>query len=732
MGSKTQTSTGTQSSTTGALPQFANLLSQQGTNTANIGANTDPSSLVAPVAGFTAPQTNAFDIAQAQANSGLSGLATPYIQNAAQIAGNQTPVTAASVQAGLNPFIQDQVNALQGQLALQNAQTLQQTNSNAAQLGALTGDRSQIAANNAQNLNNLNAATATSGLESNAYNQAANIALQNNANDLGRANILQQLGTTAQNTGLANVASLLGIGGQQQGQNQAVNNYGASVAAAPLSLQQWLNSQLAGVSGAAGSTSSGTSSQTTPGPNLISQLLGGATALFGAGSGTKSSATGGRIRGYDAGGDVAPTNAWDQFASQPIATLQAKPLPALPQASSAQPSSSSSSMPSAQSLTNAGKGISNLWSSLNTTAGAPTMFGPDGAALDSGWSTTVSPTMAGMGNFLDSSLGGIGSAFSGGMDALGGMAGAGMDALGSMGAAAAGGLGDLTALLPFLLLKTGGRVKGYDDGGGVLPGLSDQAMMLPTDEMPFDDPADQPVLATEGSMVPTSGSAPAASGGSDGLFGNPLGLTDAGRQGLIAAGLGMMASRSPFIGTAIGEGGLQGVNAYQKQRQLDTTENYRKELIRNRGQALANQAEKIANQLKLGEGNIAVRNRMADIADQRAKEISSRLIDPATRADMFASTMAKEELKDNPGTDPMATTDKWRKYWHQRYEPQTTAPSGTAAPLAPVPQFAPQGSIAPQGGNDMLAKAREAIANHADRNAVIQRLQSMGIDPSGL
>ena len=51
-----------------------------------------------------------------------------------------------------------------------------------------------------------------------------------------------------------------------------------------------------------------------------------------------------------------------------------------------------------------------------------------------------------------------------------------------------------------------------------------------------------------------------------GLFG----LSDDASSGLIAAGLGMLASRSPFLGTAIGEGGLTGINTYntlQKQRE---------------------------------------------------------------------------------------------------------------------------------------------------------------------
>ena len=36
------------------------------------------------------------------------------------------------------------------------------------------------------------------------------------------------------------------------------------------------------------------------------------------------------------------------------------------------------------------------------------------------------------------------------------------------------------------------------------------------------------------------------------------------RQSLLAAGLGMMASRSPWLGQAVGEGGLAGIGAYQK------------------------------------------------------------------------------------------------------------------------------------------------------------------------
>jgi len=54
--------------------------------------------------------------------------------------------------------------------------------------------------------------------------------------------------------------------------------------------------------------------------------------------------------------------------------------------------------------------------------------------------------------------------------------------------------------------------------------------------------------------------------GKGGLF-NMEGAT---RQGLVAAGLGMLASRSPYAGVGIGEGGLQGLKTYEAAKNKDT------------------------------------------------------------------------------------------------------------------------------------------------------------------
>jgi hypothetical protein len=73
-------------------------------------------------------------------------------------------------------------------------------------------------------------------------------------------------------------------------------------------------------------------------------------------------------------------------------------------------------------------------------------------------------------------------------------------------------------------------------------------------------PADSSVTVS-GSDVTTS--APRSSGFGFGF------LTPAQKSGLMAAGFGMMASRSPFLGTAIGEGGLAGMGAYSGQLQQE-------------------------------------------------------------------------------------------------------------------------------------------------------------------
>lgn len=76
---------------------------------------------------------------------------------------------------------------------------------------------------------------------------------------------------------------------------------------------------------------------------------------------------------------------------------------------------------------------------------------------------------------------------------------------------------------------------------------------LPASAMAFDQPSRSPMT--------TQGSQPPASGNTMGGF-NPFNLSDKARQAIIAGGLGIAASKSPFALSAIGEGGQRGLGTY--------------------------------------------------------------------------------------------------------------------------------------------------------------------------
>lgn len=83
--------------------------------------------------------------------------------------------------------------------------------------------------------------------------------------------------------------------------------------------------------------------------------------------------------------------------------------------------------------------------------------------------------------------------------------------------------------------------------------------------MAYDEPVAMRATGTDGPSYVTAGLGPTeapAVQSSSGGFGGLFNMTPEMRSALITAGLGMMASRSPNIGNAIGEGGLAGLNAY--------------------------------------------------------------------------------------------------------------------------------------------------------------------------
>lgn len=256
------------------------------------------------VAGFTDDQNSAFGAVNA-----AQGLGQPYINTAAGMTQQgANPLTTNDIMARYNPAIQGQVDALQNDLYAQNARTLQASNSNATKLGALTGDRSQVAAQIAQDPANRDAAMATSQLRSNAFNQASGLAQADQNRMLAAGQQYAGLGQQAQNQALQGAQAQLATGGLQQQYEQAKLD-------APY--QDWLTAQAypymqaqflgQGVSQIGGMYPT-TTTTTTPKPSLWSQIAGlGATAAGAYMSGGtsllgKTAADGGRIEGYAGGG----------------------------------------------------------------------------------------------------------------------------------------------------------------------------------------------------------------------------------------------------------------------------------------------------------------------------------------------------------------------------------------------------------------------------------------------
>lgn len=75
------------------------------------------------------------------------------------------------------------------------------------------------------------------------------------------------------------------------------------------------------------------------------------------------------------------------------------------------------------------------------------------------------------------------------------------------------------------------------------------------------------------------------------MSGRGLNLSPDANHGLMAAGLGMMASRSPFALQGIGEGGLTGLKAYNERQALERENALARAGIGQRGQEIANSAE---------------------------------------------------------------------------------------------------------------------------------------------
>lgn len=554
--------TSTSSTTTGPGKQYqsaySNILKQaQGV----AGAAYDPAT-EKNVAGFTQPTYDAFSGVY-----GNQGVYQPYASNAFNYAQNAAAPSTANIDTYMNPYVQNVVDATQSQFNTQNTRQLNDVRSQAAKLGALGGSGQLVsealtreAQMNAQN-------PVIAGLYNQGYSQALGAAQTDAARQLSAAGVMGNLGGQAQQYGYTDVNALLGIGGLQQQQQQSV--YDAATgnaqqrAAFPYQNLQWLSGIASGLGGASGGTTTGT--QSTPGPSVGQQLIGAGLA------GLSFFNAGGRV-GYEGGGTVAPYGGVS-YIPQANMSATSGPTPSLAQASGTPPSSNGMEdmLSSYKQAHSALAGIGRLGEKMRTSTDA-----------NSGWSTTVNPSGAsGWGNYLSNTFG----------------------------FAHGGGVGRM----------------GYADGGDVLDLEEDETGAYGAPEMFPEDAygAATPAFGTGvAAMAPTApmaaqpapgaGVAPVMTPEAAEQGGGLFGWSPEAKQALLHAGLGIMASKSPNVGVALGEGGLMGAQSYEAAKQKAAQERLQREKMA-QAQSALDQRQKMAME------SLALR-REQHTSDQRYKD----------------------------------------------------------------------------------------------------------------
>lgn len=521
-----------------------------------------------PYEAYTGQRVADFTPDQLQAMSGVTNmgnLAQPYIsEGAGYMRDSASPVTQQALQPYMNPYQQSVIDATLARTAQADAQAQNQVTGNAALRGALGGDREGVMKAELAGQQKLARDQTVAGLNQQNYTQALAAFQADQARKAQTGFGISSLGTVAQNAELARLQAALGIGNQQQQQTQAglnvpYQNY-LEQRAYPFQTSQWLAQMLGASTPQLGSTTT----TRGPKPNTWNQALGGLTAL-----GSFLLSTGGRV-GYADGGPITPLPA----TSYPM-NLNIGYVP--------------------PSQIRAGQGL----------RPAPT---PQQPQQDDSMSRMTNNFVAAM------------KAMRGESDATGN----------------GEGLSDYQATNSDGAHAHGGRV-GYESGGAIDWNLygDPSATTINHYTSPQYDPTTVPSdrfynpdlapldsnwnpVYTESrqkpahSMQPTQATPTQPEWETSTRLPSPqpeksrgflAGLKDylpqrAGlipenmRLPLLAAGLGMMKSNSPYLGQAVGEGGLMGVQTYMTQEQQARANELKKRQIELQSQRLAEAAER--------------------------------------------------------------------------------------------------------------------------------------------
>lgn len=226
-----------------------------------------------------------------QQNLGISGVnqyanaAQPYIGDAANYINAGAASPAGNISQFLNPYTQQVVDATQNQFNQSNKIQQSQLLGNAASMGALGGDRSAIAQSELAKQQNLAQNPVIAGLYSQGFNTALGAAQNYGQQQLSAGYGLGSLGTAAQTAGLQGATQQIGAGSLQQqtsqAQNQAQYNEFLRQAGYPFQASQFLTQATSSLAPSLGGTQQGYSQTTPAQPSLLGQIAG--LGLAGAG-----------------------------------------------------------------------------------------------------------------------------------------------------------------------------------------------------------------------------------------------------------------------------------------------------------------------------------------------------------------------------------------------------------------------------------------------------------------
>ncbi len=452
------------------------------------------------------------------------------------------------------------------------------------------GNRTGVASANLAGQQQLAQAPVIAGLYSQGYQGALNTAYQQyQQNPLAAAGSLANFGVSGQGAALSGAGAQLGAGTleqqSQQARDAALYQQYQQAQAYPYQQTQWLAGIDTGVGSNLGGTSSGQT--TAPAPNQFAQYAG--LGLAGAGLFLKD---GGRVNRYSGG--VVPQHMADGGVSGTPWSGGVGWIPSMQiHGGSGAPHASAPSVPQQQGVDTSklaqqigGIGKSNLFDGASWGGGS--LF--EGDAYGGSKASPLPGLSAADYGYARGGV--VGYADGGAPDFLDRFAPSEEQPFGEM--SRGQGLA-LAAKAPMEIQSRGisppppvsdADAPVYDDGQGPIrlygqrPVGNPAVMGGPTAAAKDEGDDELPANAT-----PTSGSgiAPAGAykppydiGPSD--YAPPaqnkesfgLGyLSPNAKTGLLAAGLGMLANRSPFLGTAIGEGGLTGLAAYGSAEERD-------------------------------------------------------------------------------------------------------------------------------------------------------------------